>query len=104
MAAARPSGTAITIAPKVTSTDPRMRGRMPNCGGSEMGYQPRPKRKANGLISEKSESPSLSRNTKIRTTKTTEAIPEKKIAHSIIHSAHFFNLFLLQMNGDKIHF
>jgi hypothetical protein len=34
-----PRGTAIKIAPKVTNTDPKINGNMPNCGGSDMGYQ-----------------------------------------------------------------
>ena len=38
-ALAIPMGIEIIPAPAVTRIDPRMSGKIPNCGGSEIGYQ-----------------------------------------------------------------
>ena len=85
-AAAMPMGTEMAAAPSVTSSEPRISGRMPKRGGSEMGYQLLPKRKSITLSPRKRENPSRSRNRKISRTKTTENMPLSRMAFSMNHS------------------
>jgi hypothetical protein len=86
-------GIEIIAAPKVTRSDPRIKGKMPNCGGSEIGYQFLPKRKLSAETFLKTERPSLSRKRKIRTTKIIEARPQKRISFSIRNSLNLLMIF-----------
>ncbi len=85
-AAAMPMGTEMAAAPKVTSSEPRISGRIPKRGGSEMGYQLLPKRKSITLSPRNSENPSRSKKRKISKTKTTEKIPLSRMDFSMTHS------------------
>jgi hypothetical protein len=70
----------------VTNSEPKIKGRIPNCGGSEIGYQLLPKMKLAGVTVLNTASPSLSKNKKIRITKNIEANPHIRISFSIINS------------------
>ena len=85
-AAAMPMGTEMAAAPSVTSSEPRISGRMPKRGGSEIGYQLLPKRKSPTLSPRKRERPSRSRNKNISSTNTTENTPLSRMAFSMNHS------------------
>jgi hypothetical protein len=62
---------------------------MPNCAGSEIGYQLFPKRNLKGVTTLKTANPSLSRNKKMRITKKIEANPEIRISFSMTNSLNF---------------
>ena len=79
-------GIEMTAAPIVTISEPRTNGRMPSCGGSEMGYHLWPKINFNGETLLNTARPSLSKKKKIKRTKTTEANPQAKISFSIRNS------------------
>jgi hypothetical protein len=79
-------GIEIIAAPKVTKREPRIKDNIPNCAGSEIGYQFLPKRNLKRLTVLNTASPSLSRNRKINTTKNIEASPQSNTSFSIINS------------------
>jgi len=63
-----PIGTDIIVAPTVTHKDPSIKGKIPNLGGSEIGYQLVPVRNSFTETNLKIDNPSLSRKTSIRPT------------------------------------
>ena len=87
MAAPIPRGMEMRIAPAVTRREPRIRGRMPNRGGSETGYQFSPKRNCHGEVYLRTDSPSRSRKRKIRATRRIQAIPLIR-THLSIKNSH----------------
>src|SRR3989338_2874419 len=97
-AAAIPSGMAITAAPRVTRSEPRISGRMPKSGGSEIGYQLVPVRNAAGRTVKKSRAPSFRRKTKISETMRIEATPLARTSASTI-----FSLSRLFDNGHEVY-
>jgi hypothetical protein len=83
------AGTQIIIAPAVTYIEPRISGTMPNVGGSETGSQPLlNKNLPRGYMPNK-ERESLSRNKKIRKTKTMTSRPLSFMHDSIMYSLIF---------------
>src|SRR3989339_46171 len=86
MAHPMPIGMEMTAAPRVTNREPRIKGSIPNCAGSEIGYQLLPNRKSSGVTILKTERPSLSRKRKIKPTKNIEARPQINMSFSIINS------------------
>src|SRR3989344_7576470 len=70
-------------------SEPAMRGRIPNDGGSDMGYQLFPARKSARLTVPKSQTPSFKRKMKIRATMKMEATPLARMAASAIVSLSF---------------
>jgi hypothetical protein len=79
----------MSAAPKVTSKDPNINGKMPNCAGSEIGYQFLPKIKLPKLTVLNTLKPSFSKNRNIRITKNMEARPQIKINFSMMNSLNF---------------
>src|SRR3989338_1966386 len=94
-------GMEMAAAPIVTNMEPRIKGRIPKSGGSEMGYQFLPKRNWLGVIILKSARPSFKRNKKIRITKNMDANPQRKINFSIKNSLIFLILYHL-FNRHKV--
>src|SRR3989338_2228481 len=84
-----PSGTDITTAPSVTRRDPSINGRMPNLGGSEMGYQWRPANKSERPMLLNKNPPSFRRKMNMRATNTMEATPLAKMSRSMKNSFTF---------------
>ena len=85
-AEATPSGTANKIAPAVTTREPVRRGKMPNCGGSLVGYHFVPAKNSNGENLSNSRIPSLKRKRQMRVTAATDASPTTSRIDSIIQS------------------
>jgi hypothetical protein len=81
-----PRGKAITAAPIVTVRDPRIRERISNLGGWDIGCQFFPNIKSIGETILNTEIPSFNRKKNIKATKIIEVNPDILIRVSIIHS------------------